>query len=643
MPAASPRLRRGLLAFVFTFLLALIAVPATAGAYVYWVDNGGTIGRAELDGTGVNSNFFSVEPGDIYGFARDAGHIYYSNDGAGVSFHRIGRVNVDGTGANTNHVPDVIGHSTAWGIAVDDSHIYWADLSGAIGRSNLDGSDANLNFITGIADVINVAVDGDHIYWVSNGTKKIGRANLDGTGVDPSFVTSTKTVSKIAVDGGHIYWSAVFADVIGRANIDGSGVDDAFINTADGPIGIAVDAGHVYWANSGSIGRANLDGTAANNAFIPGVGATELAVAPDLEPPNLTIDSGPSGPTKETSPSFAFTGGLDATLSCSIDRGTAAFEGCSGAGTHEPASPLTDGTYTFRVKATDDVGNEITRTRSFSVDTAPPATAIMAGPTGPTGDDSPEFVFGSDDGSATFDCRLDGGEWATCAPPKLYLGLADGAHTFEARATDPAGNHDPAPPSRSFTVDTTPPSLAISSGPSGTTTDSTPTFGFSAGPEASVVCSIDQGRPAFGPCSSATSHTPATALAVGNYTFTVRATDAAGNHSDRSRVFSVASPTKPPPGDTTAPVTRITAAPKATIKTKAKTARVAVSFSSEPRARLECRLDASPFKPCSSTFSVSARAKKGKGAQHTISIRATDAAGNVGKAAVVSFRVIRKG
>ncbi len=55
------------------------------------------------------------------------------------------------------------------------------------------------------------------------------------------------------------------------------------------------------------------------------------------------------------------------------------------------------------------------------------------------------------------------------------------------------------------------------------------------------------------------------------------------------------------------------------------------------------QLDKADFKPCSSPFSVKAKSKGGKGKKHTISIQATDEAGNVGDPAIVKFTVIKKG
>ena len=90
-------------------------------------------------------------------------------------------------------------------------------------------------------------------------------------------------------------------------------------------------------------------------------------------PPDTIIDSAAHGTTSDTTPSFAFhSTEAGSTFECSIDTGTASFGPCSGPGaTHTPASPLADGAYTFRVRATDSDGTPNTdpspATETFTV------------------------------------------------------------------------------------------------------------------------------------------------------------------------------------------------------------------------------------------------------------------------------------
>ena len=117
-----------------------------------------------------------------------------------------------------------------------------------------------------------------------------------------------------------------------------------------------------------------------------------------------------------------------------------------------------DGVHAYTAKATDAGGTSpASNTRTITVDTTPPDTIVDSGPSGTTSASYAIFSFHSPDGTATLECRLDGpgsttGLWGACASPKTYRGLASGAYTFSARATDPAGNTDPIPATDTWTV-----------------------------------------------------------------------------------------------------------------------------------------------------------------------------------------------
>jgi hypothetical protein len=69
-------------------------------------------------------------------------------------------------------------------------------------------------------------------------------------------------------------------------------------------------------------------------------------------------------------------------------------------------------------------------------------------------------AFSSNDDAASFECKLDDGNFEPCTSPKEYPGLVEGSsHTFEVRAVDSAGNTDPTPASRTWIADTIAPTV----------------------------------------------------------------------------------------------------------------------------------------------------------------------------------------
>ena len=117
-----------------------------------------------------------------------------------------------------------------------------------------------------------------------------------------------------------------------------------------------------------------------------------------------------------------------------------------------------DGEYAVRVRARDGAGNtETPSSRTFTFDASEPETAIDSSMADPTNSTSATFDFSADEPGATFECALDGGAWSACTSPKAYTGLTDGGHTFEVRATDPAGNTDGNPAAFNWTIDTVDP------------------------------------------------------------------------------------------------------------------------------------------------------------------------------------------
>ena len=184
-------------------------------------------------------------------------------------------------------------------------------------------------------------------------------------------------------------------------------------------------------------------------------------IVADTTPPETTITSGPAeGETLTVDPAtFGFSSSeTGSTFECSLDGG--AFGACTSPKSY---AALSDGSHTLQVKATDAAGNtDLTPTsRTWTVDTTAPDTAIDSGPSGTLTVAGATFTFSSSESSpeagAAFRCRLDGAAYSACTPPKSYTNLPNGSHTFDVRARDGAGNLDATPASMTFSVEVPPP------------------------------------------------------------------------------------------------------------------------------------------------------------------------------------------
>jgi hypothetical protein len=341
----------------------------------------------------------------------------------------------------------------------------------------------------------------------------------------------------------------------------------------------------------------------------------------DHTAPTVAITSGPTGVTGDSTPSFDFiTGGNPATTQCRVD--TNPFADCT---TPFTSAALGDGAHVVEVHVTDLAGNAASATQAFTVDTTAPDTTIVAGPAATTNATTATFLFSATDASATFECSLDGAAFAACTTPKSYAGLADGAHLFEVRAIDLAGNVDPTPASYAWTVDTIGPTTTITSSPSNPDGSASAAFTYVASElPATYECKLDGG--AFTACPSTGQTYPG--LVDGTHSFLVRAKDAAGNTGPAaSYLWTV---------DTTAPTVAFTGGPIDPIATNDTTPTFTFMVGGSAVSTL-CKVDGGAFGACTTASSHTPGALAE--GPHTIQLQVADAAGNTATTAPRPFTI----
>jgi 6-phosphogluconolactonase (cycloisomerase 2 family) len=558
------------------------------------------VGGLCADGTaldGAASTTVAPDGKNLYAVSQnsDAVSIFDRNPATGVITQKAGTLGCASETGTAGACTDgrALDGATALTFSPDGSTAYVAAVnSDAIAIFDRDPSTGALTQRAGTAGCISETgtagscVDGKAL----DGATSVA-ISADGASVYAATLTSSSVAIFDRNPGtGALTQKAGTAGCVSETGTAGACADGKALSSAGG-VAIAPDGSSVYVASQASGAVATFDRNTATGALVqkPGLAA-------------CVSDTGTAGACVDGT-------ALDGATSVTVSPG----------GEHVYAAS----TFSDAVSAFD---------RDL-----PPDTTIDSGPSGLIRDNTPSFAFSSNEGGSTFQCRIDADPFSFCSGPGTTHtpdGLADGAHTFEVRAVDPGITPDPSPASRSFTVDSTAPETTIASGPEGPTNDTTPSFGFSAsGGAATFECRVDESP--FGACSGpGAAHTPA-ALAEGRHTFEVRATDAVANvdPTPASREFSV---------DTTSPETELTRPPNAKLGTKGKSATVRVSFRSDDGASFECALDGAKPAPCFSPFSVKAKSKGGKGKRHTISVQATDAAGNVeAAAATTTFSVVR--
>jgi len=310
-------------------------------------------------------------------------------------------------------------------------------------------------------------------------------------------------------------------------------------------------------------------------------------------------------PTSDTTPTWTWTASTDSgsglaatpyTVQWCQDSG---FSGCgantdtSSTNSYTHSVALAEGTWYFRVKATDAVGNESSYSSNGSalIDATGPTTPGTPSTTTPTADTTPSWTWtaSSDSGSGlaatpyTVEWCTDSGfsgcgsntDTSSTNSFTHSTALADGTWYVRVKAADVVGNESLYSSNGTVVIDSSGPTTPGTPASTSLTTDTTPEWTWTASTDSgvglattpyTVAWCTDSG---FSGCaantdtSSTNSFTHTTALAAGTWYFRVKAEDTLGNESSYSTsgTFTIASastgdrtkPSKPGTPETTSP------------------------------------------------------------------------------------------
>ena len=492
-------------------------------------------------------------------------------------------------------------------------------LSGApTGSTN--STSANISVTAAIGSTLSCSINGGEygscagleMNGLTDGAYSVSVTATDGAGNTSAPATASWTVDTAAPSAPQLSGAPASLTSSKSASISATAEEGATLTCS-------IDGGD-YSACTSPVTRSDLaDGPhsvavkATDAAGNTSSAATASWTVDASAPAAPQLSGAPSALTNSKSASVSASAEDGATLTCSVDGGS--YSACD---SPKSLSDLADGPHSVAFKATDAAGNTSSAaTASWIVDaTAPSAPGLSGAPTGHTKATSASISISGEDG-ATFHCSVDGGDASACTGISLS-DLADGTHSVSVTQTDSAGNTGAAA-SASWTVDTTAPSAPVLHGVPASLTNSTAALiTFSGESDATFACSVDGGTAAD--CT----RIQLSALADGDHTVSVTQTDVAGNTS--------AAATATWKVDATAPNTPVLSntPPALTNHTSEE-----IGISAEAGATLTCKVDGQKSNCPSGTISLSGVSD----GTHSVSVAATDAAGNTSAEATLNWTV----
>jgi hypothetical protein len=294
-----------------------------------------------------------------------------------------------------------------------------------------------------------------------------------------------------------------------------------------------------------------------------------------------------------------------------------------------------DHNYKLRIRSQDAATNISTVTDwfDFEVDLTPPSLALTGAPNATTKSNFAQFTWTMSAGTgsplaASARCSQDGAPFVNCASGFTLEGLSLGQHSVVISISDVAGNKQQVVHTWTVDTDVQIPICHITSGSHDWINVTSASFAFNCTDNDGVrfvKCRIDDSSP-WQDCDSFTAHT-ASGLASGTRIFQLQAQDNAGNKSvTLYETFHV---------DLVNPVINWTTVPDLWVNQTSALLEFLVIEIHAGIKTTECILDSGSWTACTSPRNLTGLAE----GSHSMQVRVTDNAGNVGTSLVHTWNV----
>ena len=184
---------------------------------LWWTNDPDDVQQIPLSGMSFDGGALVVATGNLLanGIATDGTDLYWVNRGTG----EIKRSDLNPLNSYAPGSGDV-----PWDIEVDAKSVYWTEAGSPPAKGTVSmsvkptGTDSLVPVViaSGQAAPHGIAIDATHVYWANSGDGTIHKAPIGG-GTDTVLVSGQMKPENVVVDSKYVYWTDPKADLVVRA------------------------------------------------------------------------------------------------------------------------------------------------------------------------------------------------------------------------------------------------------------------------------------------------------------------------------------------------------------------------------------------------------------------------------------------